>query len=155
MTMHDKDLKRSSQIGPMMIAIAQSWRRAISQALTCEGLSDATALPLSVLYRRGEGMRQNELADSLGLEGTSVVRVLDSLERGGYVRREEDKDDRRAKQILLTDDGRALAIRTEQVFAELRSELLQTATLEDIEATERLLHLISAALTARLSKRRQ
>lgn len=137
-----------------MIAVAQSWRRALSQALASEGLSDATALPLSVLHREGDGMRQNELADSLGLEGTSVVRVLDSLERDGYVRRQEDKRDRRAKRIFLTPEGRALAERTEEIFAALRAELLQNVALEDIEATERLLHSMSETLATRLSKRR-
>lgn len=154
MNMHVTDPKRSSQLGPMMIAVVQSWRRALSQVLACEGLSDATALPLSVLRREGDGMRQNELAEQLGLEGTSVVRVLDSLEREGYVRRQEDERDRRAKRIFLTPEGYALAARTEEIFAALRTELLQDVAIEDIEATERLLHSMSEILAARLSKRR-
>lgn len=154
MTMHCPDLTRSSQLGPLMIAVAQSWRRVLSQALVCEGLSDATALPLSVLQRAGDGMRQNELAEKLGLEGTSVVRILDSLERDGYVRRQEDDRDRRAKRIFLTAKGRILAKRTEKVLAVLRTDLLQDIDVQDIAATERVLISLSGTLAARLSKRK-
>ena len=99
-------------------------------------------------------MRQNELAEKLGLEGTSVVRILDSLERDGYVRRQEDDRDRRAKRIFLTAKGRILAKRTEKVLAVLRTDLLQDIDVQDIAATERVLISLSGTLAARLSKRK-
>lgn len=154
MSMHDSDQKRNSRVGPLLIAAAQSWRRALAQALACEGLSDATALPLFALRGAGDGLRQNELAEKLGLEGTSVVRTLDSLERDGYVRRQEDARDRRAKRVFLTVEGQALAARIEDILATLRADLLGAIDARDIETTERVLGSIGEALTARLSKRK-
>ncbi|MCO5081112.1 MAG: MarR family transcriptional regulator [Rhizobiaceae bacterium] len=154
MMIHTNVPDTNAELAPQLMAVAQSWRRALAQALADQGLSDATALPLTMLSRHGDGKRQNELADMLGLEGTSVVRVLDSLERDGLVRRQEDDRDRRAKRIFLTEEGRALAARSEHVFAQLRSELLEGVGIEDIRATQRLLHAMSAALGVRLGKRR-
>lgn len=154
MMMHDNHKKHYSRLGPLLFAVALSWRRALAQSLAGEGVSDATALPLVVLHSLADGMRQNELADALGVEGTSVVRVLDSLERDGFVRRLEDQDDRRAKRIFLTAEGRDVAMRAEDILATLRAELLHDVAMEDIEATERLLNAMSQTLAVRLSKRK-
>ena len=55
-----------------------------------------------------EGLTQNEIADRLGLEGASVVRLVDRLEREGYVERRAASD-RRVKTIHTTPKGEALA----------------------------------------------
>lgn len=141
-------------LGASLMAVAQCWRRVLAQVLADDGLSDATALPLVALLRRGDGVRQGELAGQIGVDGTSVVRILDTLEKNGLVRRECDADDRRAKRIFLTDDGRALAIRCENTLGELRAELLEAVPETDLEATERVLYQLTAALNGHLQKRR-
>jgi MarR family transcriptional regulator for hemolysin len=58
---------------------------------------------------RGEQWRtQLELARSLGIEGPTLTRHLDGLERAGLVQRRRDPSDRRAVQVELTDAGAAL-----------------------------------------------
>jgi len=52
------------------------------------------------------------------------VRVLDTLEKNGLMRRLEDPLDCRAKRLELTDEGRALGLRAERIAGELRDELL-------------------------------
>ncbi|MCK8784281.1 MarR family transcriptional regulator [Roseomonas sp. NAR14] len=143
-----------ADLGPKLMAVAQSWRRVIAQALADEGLSDASALPLALLLREGDGIRQGELAERLGLEGTSVVRVLDNLERDGLIHRQEDPRDRRAKQVFLTEDGRRLARRTQNTFAALRRELLAEAQPADLEATMRVLGILTGTLAVRLERRK-
>ena len=66
----------------------------------------ATWLPLLRIARSETAMRQNELAASLSLDGSSVVRLLDSLENSGLIERCEDRADRRAKSLTLTARGR-------------------------------------------------
>ena len=57
-------------------------------------------------------MRQNELAASLSLDGSSVVRLLDALEKSGLIERCEDAPTvgRRALRSLRADAG--LSIRS-------------------------------------------
>ena len=51
--------------------------------------------------RLGDGVRQKELATALSIEGPSLVRLLDNLERRGFIERREDETDRRARGIYL------------------------------------------------------
>lgn len=48
---------------------------------------------------------QRRLIDLTGIDKSTMVRVVDELERGGLVRRERAPRDRRAHSISLTPDG--------------------------------------------------
>src|ERR1043165_4104286 len=85
--------------------IARRLRQAIDAELSSFGLTEATWRPLAYVGRLGAGVRQKELAAALGIEGPSLVRLLDSLERRGLIERREDESDRRARGIYLTQAG--------------------------------------------------
>jgi DNA-binding MarR family transcriptional regulator len=81
--------------------------RAISRDLAAAGLPDLSVYDvLWALYKRP--LRVNQLADAVVLSPTAMSRFVDRLERDGYVRREPDPEDRRALQLTITRDGRAL-----------------------------------------------
>ena len=50
--------------------------------------------------------RQRELADYFEIDSAAVSRMLDSLEKGGFVTRKMDEESRRSNLIALTDQGR-------------------------------------------------
>src|SRR3546814_18228949 len=62
-------------------------------------LSDATWMPLVHLQETGGGITQKDLAERVGIDGSSLVRVLDILSRPGLVVRRVDESDGRARQI--------------------------------------------------------
>ena len=148
--MNSIDVKRDTQIGLSLIAVGQSWKRLFRQAMADQGLSNIPVLPLSTLFQEGDGIRQHELARRLGVENTAVVRVLYNLEQDGLVWREEDSSDRRAKLIRLTDKGRELAERIVAIRITMRQEMLADVSVEDIQATERLLAKVEKAIAARM-----
>ncbi|EPO4995211.1 MarR family winged helix-turn-helix transcriptional regulator [Vibrio fluvialis] len=100
---------------------ARLWRRHLDQRLAQAGIKDISWAPLLHLDEFGDGISQKDLAASVGMEGSTLVRLLDTLEQKGQIERQVDSHDRRAKRIYLTDAGR------EQVSA-LRAELLQIET---------------------------
>jgi MarR family transcriptional regulator for hemolysin len=104
--------------------VSREWRRAIDRLLQPFGLTEASWLPLLRIARSPAPMRQNELAASLSLDGSSVVRLLDSLEKAGLVERREDASDRRAKSLSLTPEGRRTVARVEAVSQEVRAVVL-------------------------------
>jgi DNA-binding MarR family transcriptional regulator len=55
------------------------------------------------------GLAQNDLADRLGLEKSTVSRLVAGLERRGWVRRDRDPGNRRYLRLSLTDEGAATA----------------------------------------------
>ncbi len=88
-----------------LLQASRAWRRVADTAAANFGLSEATAYPLVMMSRLGEGPRQTVLAEAMGVEGPSLVRLLDQLCAAGLVQRREDPSDRRAKTLHLTDKG--------------------------------------------------
>lgn len=60
---------------------------------------------------RGSGLSQQELADRLFLEKSTVSRMVADLENKGLVERERDPDNRRTYRLKLTDAGRDFHVR--------------------------------------------
>src|SRR5690348_14964735 len=85
--------------------LGRRWRREIDEGLKPYGLTEATWLPLLHLSHMGNETRQKDLAVSLGIEGPSLVRLLDALETSGLVERFDHETDRRAKVVRLTPRG--------------------------------------------------
>lgn len=55
-----------------------------------------------------EGLTQQVLADRTGRDNPSVTRLVDNLEKRGLAIRQADPNDRRARLIFLSPEGRRL-----------------------------------------------
>lgn len=132
-------------LGPWLIHVARAWRAAADAAFAEYGLSSATGDALLYIHRLGGGMRQNTLARHMGIEGPSLVRLLDQLCAAGLVLRCDDPDDRRAKTLALTAKGRAIIVRLESVLDEMRNRVLAKVSDQDVAATLRVLEAIAEA----------
>jgi MarR family transcriptional regulator for hemolysin len=131
--------------GPWLTLVARAWRMRADAAFAQYGLSAATGAALVHVHRLGGGIRQTALARYMGIEGPSLVRLLDHLCATGLVERRDDAEDRRAKTLHLTSKGRALAERVERVLDEIRAELLANVSEADLAATIRTLAAIATA----------
>ncbi|MEU1723292.1 MarR family transcriptional regulator [Nonomuraea sp. NPDC005692] len=60
------------------------------------------------LLQLGQPLRMGQIAGQLHCEPSHVTGIADALEQCGFLRREPDPDDRRAKRLVLTDSGREL-----------------------------------------------
>lgn len=134
--------------GQLVTRVSRYWRRAIDQALAENGLSQATALPLLVLSRLGDDLRQGTIADELGLEGPSLVRIVEMLVAEGLVTRREDPADRRAKLLRLTSHGKAQVEKIEATIDTLRARLFSNLTDAEIAAMVHGLSKMEGALMA-------
>ncbi|NTG48762.1 MarR family transcriptional regulator [Agrobacterium rhizogenes] len=122
-----------------LLTTGRQWRRVVDLVLSSHGISEASAAPLLWIGRLGGGVRQVVLANYVGIEGPSLVRLLDQLEGLGLVVRKDDPTDRRAKGLWLTTEGEALATRMEETLDELRGRILANVDKADIEAAIRVL----------------
>jgi MarR family transcriptional regulator, transcriptional regulator for hemolysin len=104
--------------------LTRRWRQVLDQEVQSAGLTDATWRPLLHLHLLGDGTRQKDLAASLGIEGPSLVRLLDTLMAKGMLERAEDSRDRRAKLLSLTPEGLAVVKRIRETVRALDLELL-------------------------------
>lgn len=122
-----------------LLTTGRQWRRVVDLALSSYGISEAAAAPLLWIGRLGGGVRQVVLATYVGIEGPSLVRLLDQLEGMGLVIRKDDPTDRRAKGLWLTAEGEVLASRMEDALDALRGRILANVDQADIEAAIRVL----------------
>lgn len=84
--------------------------------ICCHDLSVTQCYALDALVRRG-GITVNELSADLYLDKSTASRVVDALERKGYLRRNSHPDDRRAVQLDVTRSGKNL-------FARIRRDIV-------------------------------
>ncbi|MDB5518181.1 MAG: transcriptional regulator [Tardiphaga sp.] len=131
-----------AEIGLLISRIGRLWRREADQALAAHGLSEATALPLMVLSRRGKSVRQGVLAEEMGIEGPSLVRLIDLLQAEGLVERREDPTDRRAKTLHLTALGETRADEINRILRRVRAYLLKDISGDDLAVTFEVLQRI-------------
>ncbi len=131
------DVLRQSVSSALVIASRQ-WRRTSHSVIAAYNVSEACATPLLIAARLDAPVRQVALAEMTGIEGPSLVRLLDQLCAANLVRRDEDPDDRRAKIISLTDEGRSVTATIEKELIGLRADVLENVSREDLEATLRV-----------------
>src|SRR5262245_4219007 len=135
-----------SEFGFRVARIARRLRQAVDSELGAYGLTEATWRPLAYVGRLGDGVRQRELAAALGIEGPSLVRLLDSLERRGLIERREHEGDRRVRGIYLTPPGRELQRRVLRISDSIVQRLLAPAQPDDLEACERVFNIVEHTL---------
>ena len=93
-------------IGLQLATTSKLVGRAFNRALGESGGSVPVWLILSAL--KGERWRtQQDLARAVGIEGPTLTRHVDALERDGLVTRRRDTGDRRAVRVELTAAGEA------------------------------------------------
>jgi MarR family transcriptional regulator for hemolysin len=132
-------------ISSAMVVAARHWRKICQATLVNYGVSEACAVPLLMIGRLGEGVRQVTVAQAAGMESPSLVRLLDQLCHAGFVCRTEDAQDRRAKCLSLTATGRELVQAVEIELVRLRHDVLHGIDQSDLEATLRVLRAFEAA----------
>ncbi|WP_372177638.1 MarR family winged helix-turn-helix transcriptional regulator [Xanthomonas axonopodis pv. phyllanthi] len=144
-------LSPRAQLSSGLLVAARQWQRLADQAFAEFDLSSACTGPLLMIGRSGGGIRQVALAQQLGMEGPSLVRLLDKLAAQGLLRREADSSDRRANQLWLTDAGQALVGQIEIRLDALRAQVLGALSDADVQVVLTLWEQIAQA-HARLSQ---
>ena len=127
------------QLGMTIGEAARCWRTKLNERLRPLGLSQARWMVLLHLSKRGDGVVQKALAEWLGIEGPTLVRILDRMMEDGWIERRESATDRRAKTVHLTKQSCAIIKQINKVAAQLRGELLADIDPADVETCMRVL----------------
>ena len=104
--------------GHLLMRVSRTWRSVVDGRLADLGLTDTTWVPLFHLHAADQALTLKQLAQRVGLDSSTLVRVVDLLESRGLVVRETDASDRRSKSLRLTEQGLA-------VVADVRGKLHQ------------------------------
>ena len=69
---------------------------------------DSKLWPVLFTLWQEQGLSQTELSKRCDVANYTMTRLLDNLQVQGYITRHQEADNRRAFQIFLTDNGKAL-----------------------------------------------
>ncbi|MAP12855.1 MAG: MarR family transcriptional regulator [Gammaproteobacteria bacterium] len=131
-----------------LVHVSKRWRWCLDKRLSRTGLTQARWSTLLQVKRGGEGLGQRQLADFVGIEGATLVPLLDSLTKLDLVERRPDPDDRRVKTVHLTRAAEPVLDEIETIADDLRSELLTGVADSDLRACIRVLEHIRARIPA-------
>jgi MarR family transcriptional regulator for hemolysin len=135
-----------SRFGFLLGSVYRQWRRQIDLNFKDLGLSDATRMPLLVLYVQNNALRQKDLAQALYLDSSSLVRVLAQLQKAHLVQWDYDPADRRTKRIALTPAGRKVAALILEKSMGIEQTILAVLSTNEIQVTRQALEKISGRL---------
>lgn len=126
------------RFGMQLAQLSRGWRAELDRRLVGMGLSQARWLVLLHLARFSAPPTQRELAQSVGVEGPTLARLLDSLENQGLVSRQAVLEDRRAKKIALSPPALPIIEQIETIANALRIELFEGVDEADLRAAMRV-----------------
>lgn len=93
------------------------------------------------LYYLGkcEGIKQKELAEKMNIKDSTVARLIDRMEREGYVIRAKDLEDKRITKLYLTEKGVELRVKLLPEGEKMSKILSKDITDEEMEIFKRVL----------------
>lgn len=119
-------------LGRVIGEVSRAWRYEMNRALRPLGLNLSMRLVLLQLQRNPEGLMQADLARNLGIEGPTLVRLLDKLEQKGWIARIASAEDRRRKYTVLTPDAAGQVRIIEQLSDTLREKMMAGLNIEQL-----------------------
>jgi MarR family transcriptional regulator for hemolysin len=143
--MHSRD-HTLMQLTMLLTQVSRAYKAVADKTAAHFGLSQAAAWPVIMIGRLGDGVRPGVVAEALGLDPSSLVRLIDQLIELDLVRRSEDASDRRAKTLSLTAEGRKRAAQLEKALLPFRRSLFQDIERADIDACVSVLEALHATI---------
>jgi len=127
-----------THIGYLLNRPARQIRQMAQDALQPFGLIPPHFAVVSTLQSEGPHT-QRMLGELLKIDATTMVWLIDDLEKKGFVRRDEHPEDRRAHLVKLTPSGVTLFRRAARKLDQLEKRFLEPLSKNEREDLKRLL----------------
>src|ERR1044072_8286044 len=139
----------TQSFGYAIALLHKLFRERLTKALAGTDLHMGHVLLLATLRaqraRHGDGtLTQTRLGQLTGIEKSSLVLMLDALEKEGWVERRRHPDDRRAHSVHLTDDG---ARRFETIGVKLDAQQQKNLAPLSVAEREQLMAMMSRLIS--------
>jgi Transcriptional regulators len=131
--MENQDKPLGMVIGSMMHEMFRVLKKRVNEqsevALTIEqfGL-------LYLIHKVEQEAIQKDMAEIMGKDKSSILRMVDSLEKKELVRRVVDKDDRRKNRLMVTKKGEKTLEQWLKIEVELDNELIEGIDKSDLDS---------------------
>ena len=128
------------QTKTLLLQVYQGFEQRLTAAIKERGHPDFRAKHSAVLaHIDAEGTRLSTLSDRAAMSRPAMLQLVDELESKGYVRREPDPYDRRAKLIVPTEKGRDQISVAIEVAEDLEQQLRELLGRQQYRTLRRIL----------------
>jgi DNA-binding MarR family transcriptional regulator len=136
--------------GFLLTESARLFRKLLDRRLHPLGLSRAQWSVLAILSNR-DGLSQSQLAELLEIEKTTTGRLIDQVQKSGWVERRPIPGDRRLWGVYLTEQARPLIAKVERIVLATRKDVLDGLSPAQQEELSHSLLAVKASLSRALS----
>ncbi|KAA0940922.1 winged helix-turn-helix transcriptional regulator [Streptomyces apricus] len=140
-----EDLALDTDLGWAIRMVSSAFRRVATDSVTDVPGGARGYLVLVALAGGNEPPSQLALAKEVSLDRTVMTYLLDDLEAHELVTRRPDPRDRRVRQVLITDTGRARLDRVRQSLVAAEGRLLADLDHQDARQLRTLLARVAQA----------
>ncbi len=104
--------------------------------------SGVTRIQWIALYYLGlhESLSQRELAQLMNIQDSSAGRLIDRMQRDGYVERQRSEIDRRVIHVVLNDKGKEYREKLLPFGQQFNNDLINGLSEEDLNVFEKVLN---------------
>jgi DNA-binding MarR family transcriptional regulator len=131
---------------------AQKSREAFEESLGPLGLTPKHYGVLTALEEK-DSISQHEIGRSICIDRTTMVQILDDLERLGYVERKEHPTDRRSHAVYLNAKGKEALHKAHHLGALVEKHILESLSAKEQKALLQLLRRLVVALYSKNEKK--
>lgn len=128
----------AEQTGFLLQWIHRRCQREVNEALRPLGVEARHVGVLALLADSGP-LSQRELIDMLSVDKSSMVHIVDDLERRGLAQRRSAPRDRRAYAVSVTDAGRECLVQAQAIITAVNDRLFGWLGAEDREKLHAML----------------
>jgi len=143
-----RESETASALVSSLMLVGRRWRARLNLRLRALGQTDARLAAMATIAEAADGLPQHRLAEELGVEAPTVVRLVDALETQGLVERRTGLADRRQKLVHLNPQAESLLTQASAIERGLQRSLFDDIDPGDLAACRRVLDMLASRLAA-------
>ncbi len=135
---------KDNKLSYMIFQVAKTHRGLAAELLRSLGIYPGQEILLMHLWDQ-DGQTQSELIAKIGIDASTVTKMVQRLEAEGHITRTQSTIDRRAFIVKLTPSGQKLKPKVEKVWSDLNE-----ATIKHLSSSEQnqLIELLQKAFAS-------
>ena len=138
---------RPFRLGFLIHDVSRLRRTVVDKALRPLGVTRSQWWVLTNLSRHnGSGLMQTELSRVMDVGKVTLGGLIDRLEASGYVERQPDPGDRRAKRVVMTGKGTKLMGQIQKIAKVVNADIMTGISAGDVTRAETVLHKMKERL---------
>ena len=140
----------ADRAGALLTIAARTGQELAGRRLAPMGLTVRLCGVLNLLAKGP--ISQQELGEQLGIDRTTIVELIDELERQGVVVRRRNAADRRSYALVLTPKGRTVQKRASRAFDEAADEFFNALKPSERQLLSDMMRRLITAADEKLGK---